>query len=80
MKGFAGRRRRCPYVCLVFGLSSMTASRQERHKEGRYPTVNRLTPAEVRLVVEAVEVFNDRSARRGGPIVDVLRVRRVLRG
>ena len=42
--------------------------------------MNRLTPAEVRLVVEAVEVFNDWSARRGGPIVDVLRVRRVLRG
>ncbi len=42
--------------------------------------MNRLTPAEVRLVVEAVEDFNDRSVRRGGPVVDVLRVRRVLRG
>ena len=41
---------------------------------------DRLTPSEVRLVVEAVEDFNDRSARRGGPVVDVLRVRRVLRG
>ena len=42
--------------------------------------MNRLTPAEVRLVVEAVEVFNDRSARSGDPVIDVVRLRRVLRG
>jgi hypothetical protein len=58
----------------------MTASRQERHKGGKYPTVNRLSPAEVRLVVKAVEEWNDYSARSGEPVVDVVRLRRVLRG
>ena len=73
----------CPNVGLVFDLSSMTASRQERHKRGKYPMVNRperLSPLEVRLVIEAVEEFNDYSARSGDPVVDVVRLRRVLRG
>lgn len=70
----------CPNVWLVFGKSSMTLSRQERHKEGKYPTVNRLTPAEVRLVMKAVEEFNDYSARSGDPVIDVVKLRRVLRG
>lgn len=41
---------------------------------------DRLTPAEVRLVVEAVEEFNDFSARSGDPVIDVVRLRRALRG
>ena len=40
----------------------------------------RLSPLEVRLVIEAVEEFKDYSARSGDPVVDVVRLRRVLRG
>lgn len=42
--------------------------------------MNRLTPGEVRLVVEAVERTNDYWARNGMHTVDVVRLRRALRG
>lgn len=42
--------------------------------------VNRLTPAEVRLVISAVEDRNDYWARNGMHTVDVVRLRRALRG
>lgn len=58
----------------------VTLSRQERHKEGRYPVVNRLSPAEVRIVIDAVEDANDARARAGLPVVDVVKLRRVIRG
>ena len=49
---------------------------------GRYPTVNRLSPAEVRSVVKAVEAWNDEVARRGEwtYVVEVPKLMRVLRG
>lgn len=42
--------------------------------------VNRLTPAEVRIVIDAVEDANDARARAGLPVVDVAKLRGVLRG
>lgn len=42
--------------------------------------MNRLSPSEVRLVVQAVEYHNDYWARNGMNTVDVGRLRRVLRG
>lgn len=42
--------------------------------------MNRLSPAEVRLVVEAIEERNDYWARNGMHTVDVARLRRALRG
>jgi hypothetical protein len=65
----------------MFVKSSMTASRQERHKGGRYPTVNRLSPNEVRAVMAAVGNWNNEAARIGdGRVVDEAKLMRVLRG
>ena len=42
--------------------------------------VNRLTPAEARIVVEAVLDANDARARAGLSTVDIVKLRRVIRG